>query len=194
MKKPSRNDWRLEDDDMTSLFASQNVRVPEELKQSVFAQAERQLTMDNAPAADIVAADNRLRHDSDLPGDSITGGSTQSHRFHTRSRWLAVAATALIAVAVTPVLLKTPDSIEAPEELAESEATLSAAPAAFSMDAQRMTTTNQLIEGRTAPSSSKPMRMQASDGATGGAAGDSDINNSNSNSNSNSNISSSSST
>lgn len=110
MKRPTNTDSRLEDDDMASLFAAQNVDVPKDLKQSVFVQAEHKLMMDTAIDTNDAVTNDRPVHSGGLHANVIAAERTQQYRLHSRARWLAVAATMLMAVAVAPVLINTPDS------------------------------------------------------------------------------------
>lgn len=110
MKRPTNTDSGLEDDDMASLFTAQNVNVPKDLKQSVLVQAERKLLMDTAIDSNDAVTNDRPVHNSSLHANVIAAERTQQHRLHSRSRWLAVAATMLMAVAIAPLLINTPDS------------------------------------------------------------------------------------
>lgn len=91
MKAPVEKNKDPDDPDIAHVFNDQRFDVPDDLKHDIFAEAERQA---NSIANIKAAQDN-----------SHTGS-----RLTARNRWFGIAATVAIAVAVSPLLLNSPES------------------------------------------------------------------------------------
>lgn len=91
MKAPEKKIKNLEDQDIVRVFGAQHVDVPDDLKNDIFAEAERQ--------AESIVASEANRHNS-----------RTSAKLMATNRWFGIAATVVVAVAVSPLLFNSPES------------------------------------------------------------------------------------
>ena len=193
MKRPPREEQRLDDEDIASVFAAQKVDVPDDLMNSVLEEAQRQLNLDAEKGTDFLAAHDHSTHTNNVTGVTSKEERAKSHSLHSRSRWLAVAATMLVAIAVTPLLLNSPDSslndggagtyevdsaasvatqeaeaapddsTSSPSATAVESSASAAAPSEVPMAAEQSIATDQIQDDRAARSAPEALRQRRSD-------------------------------
>lgn len=87
-----------DDQDLAALFNAEDKSPPELLSARILAAAHEAVSADNAG------------NDAPVKADEANSTVTRFQRWQTSGRWMAMAASVLLAVTIVPVLMRSPDS------------------------------------------------------------------------------------